>query len=46
MRIEKEKAKVLEAAKQIPVDKLYAQKDPPPRLAKKKDVAKSRKKLT
>jgi uncharacterized DUF497 family protein len=30
MLIEKEKAKVLEAAKQIPVDKLYAQKDPPP----------------
>lgn len=41
--IEEEKAKVLEAAKQIPVEKLYSQKDPPPRFARKNDVAKSRK---
>lgn len=41
--IEKEKAKVLEATKQVPVENLYSQKDPPPRFAKKTDVAKSRK---
>jgi len=43
--IEQEKIKVLEAAKKIPIDQPYTQEDPPPGLAKKKDVIKSRKKL-
>lgn len=42
--IEKEQIKVLEAASQIPIDKLYAQKVQPPFLPKKCDVGKSRKK--
>jgi hypothetical protein len=41
--IGKERTRVLEAAKQIPIERLYSQKDPPPRLARKSDVAKPRK---
>jgi hypothetical protein len=43
--IEQENVKVLEAARKIPVDQLYTQEDPPPRLATKKDVIKSRNKM-
>jgi hypothetical protein len=43
--VEQEKVKVLEAARKIPIDHLYTQKDPPPRLATKKDVIKSRIKM-
>lgn len=40
---EEEKIKVLEAAKQIPIDKLYALKAEPPVIPKHCDVAKKRK---
>ena len=41
--MEEERIKVLEAAKQIPIDKLYALKAEPPFIPKKCDVGKKRK---
>lgn len=41
--MEKETNKVMEAAKQIPIDKLYALKAEPPVIPKKSEVGKSRK---